>query len=137
MQKARFVLISTLILLSLAACDTQPACPQPEDESRYLSPLEVETLSSRALETPSIPIKAEIGGKMIAVDKVVTGPLCNDHWKGTIYVACDVQVAEWEEKPLFLKNCNLSIEPDTVVYVAYHNDAAYYNGCSCHASEQP
>jgi hypothetical protein len=22
-----------------------------------------------------------------------------------------------------------------VVYVAYHNDAAYYNGCSCHTGE--
>jgi len=71
------------------------------------------------------------------VDRVVTGPLCNDRWKGTIYVGCDVQVMEWEETPLFLKDCDLSIEPGTVVFVAYHNDEPYYNGCSCHTGELP
>lgn len=85
----------------------------------------------------SRPVKVEINGKMMAVDKVVTGPLCYDNWEGTVYVACDVQVLKWEKTPLFLKNCNLSIEPDTVVYVAYHNDAAYYNGCSCHTGVNP
>jgi hypothetical protein len=29
------------------------------------------------------------------------------------------------------------MEPDTVVYVAYHNDAAYYKGCSCHVNGEP
>ena len=43
-------------------------------------------------------------------------------WRGTVYVACNVQVYPWEELPTFLKDCDLEIEPDTVVYVAYHND---------------
>ena len=77
----------------------------------------------------------EIGGKTINVDKVVEGPLCNDTWSGTVYVTCNVQVYQWEDQPTFLKNCNLTIEPNTVVYVEYHNDSAYYNGCSCHTGE--
>jgi hypothetical protein len=71
------------------------------------------------------------------VDKVVEGPLCNDVWSGTVYVSCNVQVVAWVEEPVFLKNCYLTIEPGTVVYVAYHNNAAYYNGCSCHTEETP
>jgi hypothetical protein len=74
---------------------------------------------------------------MMTVDRVVSGPLCNDRWQGTVYVGCEVQVLEWSETPLFLKDCDLTIEPGTVVYVADHNDAAYYNGCSCHTGELP
>lgn len=80
----------------------------------------------------------EIGGKQMLVDKVVSGPLCNDTWQGTVYVTCDVQVAKWneDENPIFLKGCNFTVEPGTIVYVAAHNDAAYYNGCSCHTGEE-
>ncbi len=49
-----------------------------------------------------------------------------------MYVTCNVQVYPWEEQPTFLKDCNLTIEPDTVVYVAAHGDEPYYKGCSCH-----
>jgi hypothetical protein len=79
----------------------------------------------------------EVNGKMILADKVVEGPLCNDLWRGEVYVGCDVQVAAWEEEPLFLKGCELTIEPGTVVYVAAHNNEAYYKGCSCHTGEAP
>jgi hypothetical protein len=77
----------------------------------------------------------EIGGRTMKVDKVVEGPLCNDNWSGIVYVACNVQIYQWTDQPIFLKGCNLTIEPGTVVYVAYHNDEAYYNGCSCHTGE--
>lgn len=77
----------------------------------------------------------EIGSKTILVDKVVEGPLCNDTWSGTVYVTCDVQIYFWEEEPTFLKNCNLSIEPGTIVYVEYHHNNSYYEGCSCHFGE--
>lgn len=73
---------------------------------------------------------------MTNVDRIIRGPLCDDSWKGTIYVACDVQVTEWEEQPTFFKECNLEIVPGSVVYVAAHNDSAYYNGCSCHTGEE-
>jgi hypothetical protein len=124
------------ILLLLTACKEKPAsaCPPRTDEEHYLSSLDIQKLAP--VNNPS-PNEVEINGRMTTVDQVVSGPLCNGYWSGTVYVACDVQVARWEEKPLFLKDCNLSIEPDTVVYVAYHNDAAYYKGCSCHVNEEP
>jgi hypothetical protein len=76
----------------------------------------------------------EIGGETIEVDRVIEGPLCNDIWSGVIYVACNIQVEDWSTKknPTFLENCALTIGPDTVIYVAAHNDTPYYNGCSCH-----
>lgn len=77
----------------------------------------------------------EIRGRMQPVNKVVQGSLCSDKWSGEVYVSCAVQVSPWEEKPTFLDGCSLSIEPGTVVYVAHHNDEAYYNGCSCHYTE--
>ncbi len=137
MRKAICVSLSLFILLMLAACKAKPACPPREDAARFLSQPDLEALSSHTSEKLSSPTEVEINGRLMTVDKVVTGPLCNDTWKGTVYVACDVQVLEWEKEPLFLKGCNLSIEPGTVVYVAYHNDAAYYSGCSCHTGEQP
>jgi hypothetical protein len=77
----------------------------------------------------------KIRGKDIRVNKVVEGPLCNDTWSGTVYVTCNVLVYPWDKHPTFLKDCNLSIEPGTVVYVASHNSTAYYNGCSCHTGQ--
>ena len=71
------------------------------------------------------------------VDRVVQGPLCNDTWHGKVYVDCDIQIAAWEETPKFLSECDLVIAPGTVVFVAAHNDAAYYKGCSCHTAEEP
>lgn len=130
-----FALISILLLFT--SCQTKPACPPVPDEVRYLSSLDAESIPSPTqAEVPS-PLEVKISGRLMTVDRVVTGPLCKDTWKGTVYVACDVQVLQWEEEPLFLKGCNLSIEPGTVVYVAYHNDAPYYNGCSCHTGEEP
>jgi hypothetical protein len=89
-------------------------------------------------ESP-IPIEVEIQGKLVAVDKVVDYPFCNDDWSGIVYISCDARVAEAvldaDENPLFLKGCDLNIAPQTVVYVAAHNDAAYYKGCSCHTGE--
>jgi hypothetical protein len=71
------------------------------------------------------------------MDQVIEGPLCNGSWSGTVYIGCNVQVYEYEkDEPLFLKDCNLDIDPDTIVYVAYHNNAAYYKGCSCHTGKE-
>jgi hypothetical protein len=91
-----------------------------------------------ATPTPGSEIRrVVIGRSEIQVDKVVEGPLCNDNWSGTVFVACNVQVYPWTEEPTFLKDCQLNIEPQTVVYVAYHNNTAYYNGCSCHTGLTP
>ena len=91
--------------------------------------------------TLTSPQSVEIGGKIREIDKLVNYPLCNDNWSGIVYVDCDVQVAsaefDQEKNPLFFKGCNLNIEPNTIVYVAAHNDTAYYKGCSCHTGEDP
>ena len=127
-----------LMLLLLSACQAD-VCPQGS-VGYVADPAQLPDLASpadgRPVPTPSL---IEMGGKTVEVDRVIHGPLCNDTWSGTIYVACDVQVAEWteEEGPAFLQDCDLTIEPDTIVYVAAHNNAAYYNGCSsCHTREK-
>jgi hypothetical protein len=129
------ILFLTLLLpvLLLSSCAEKQVCPTPGDDKHYLSQEDLISLDAPNVERS--PVEVSIGGKMMTVDRVVTGPLCNDHWEGTIYVGCNVQVMKWEETPLFLKDCDFSIEPGTVVYVAYHNDAAYYKGCSCHTGE--
>ena len=78
-----------------------------------------------------------INDQQVQVDKLVEGALCNDTWSGLVYVGCNVQVYAWTEEPLFLKDCQLNISPNSVVYVAYHNNTAYYNGCSCHTGVTP
>jgi len=133
------VLYSTIIsfavlLILLSGCQpAKPACPPMVGTPQYLtSPL------TELMATPGsspTPATVKIGGQTITVDKVIEGTLCNDVWSGIVYVTCNVQVYQWEEQPTFLKNCNLTIATGTVVYVAYHNNAAYYNGCSCHTGE--
>ena len=130
---AFFLLLGGSILL--AGCQSaSQVCPAVTGTPGHL------TVAPGDLATPtpvSGPSTVEIGRREVQVDKVVQGPLCNDAWSGIVYVSCDVQVYPWEEQPTFLKNCDLNIEPNTVVYVASHNNAAYYNGCSCHTGETP
>jgi hypothetical protein len=137
MQKTIHVVLALFIFFLIPACTSKPACPDQNESNRFFSPEDLEDAPALSAENTPFPLTAKIGRKTMDVDKIVTGPMCNDQWKGTVYVACNVQVMKWEEKPLFLKECNLQIEPNTVVYVAYHNNAAYYNGCSCHTNEQP
>ena len=122
-------------LLFLSGCQADTSvCPPVIGTPRYLT-LPLESIPTTAPEDASEPVPEKIGGKIILIDKVIEGPLCNDTWSGTVYVTCNVQVYPWIDQPTFLKDCSLSIAPGTVVYVAYHNDAAYYNGCSCHTGE--
>ena len=133
----RYLILFALMfaLIFLTACGKPaPACPTETATSHYLTVPPAE-LPMPTLEPAATPVVMDIHGKSISVDKVVEGPLCNDTWSGTVYVKCNVQVYPWQESPTFLKDCNLSIAPGTVVYVAYHNDTAYYNGCSCHTGE--
>jgi len=135
MKYPAITLFFILPLLLLSGCQPPvPACPPAIGTPRYLT-VPPEALPTPAPDSASTPILMEIGGRTIPVDKVVEGPLCNVSWSGTVYVTCNVQVYPWEDQPTFLKNCNLSIARETVVYVAYHHDTAYYNGCSCHTGE--
>ena len=135
-------IFTSLAAFLLCACErTNTVCP-PEAADQKPGPQLPELIKSTPPGNPLLtPTQVEIHGKRITVDKVVDYPLCNDDWSGTVYVNCDVQVAEAEldadANPLFLKGCNLNIAPNTVVYVAAHNDAAYYKGCSCHTGQDP
>jgi hypothetical protein len=136
-SKIHYITILLLIFI-LTACErSQTVCPQ--DIGTPEPTLQLSDLNAMTPEPSSGPTQVEIGGKMTRVDKLVDYPLCNDDWSGVVYVSCDAQVAEAEldadSNPLFLKGCNLNIAPNTIVYVAAHNDAAYYKGCSCHTGE--
>jgi hypothetical protein len=138
-MKYRFSLILGFLVLCLAACQRQnTVCPEPEGYP-LSQPALAELIALPRNESSSERTTVQIAGKMVTVDKVVSGPLCNDTWSGKVYVGCDVIVAAWNETepPLFFKGCDLQIEPGTVVYVAGHNDAPYYRGCSCHTGEEP
>jgi hypothetical protein len=125
--------IFIVLVLFVAGCQsTGRGCPPATGTPNYLAA----SPKSLATATPGPePLEVQVGRKLIRMDKIVAGPLCNDSWSGNVYVACDVQVYPWQDAPTFLEDCDLNIAPGTVVYVAYHNDTAYYNGCSCHTGE--
>ena len=128
------ILLTAFSLLFASCQEVTPVCPPVTQTPVYL------TNPPGKLPTPTLVLdhrSVVVGRSEMPVDKVVEGALCNDHWNGTVYVACNVQVYPWQEEPDFLKNCQLTIEPLTVVYVAYHNNTAYYNGCSCHTGLTP
>ncbi len=101
------------------------------------------TYQERANPFPSItekqlnPQQIEIKGKMKDFDHFVSGQLCNNNLEGLVYVGCDIEIYAWEDKSNFLDDCNFTIEPDAIIYVAAHNNTAYYKGCnSCHMSDE-
>ncbi|MBE0685660.1 MAG: hypothetical protein IH585_06640 [Anaerolineaceae bacterium] len=88
-------------------------------------------------ETQPEPQQIEIKRKMMSFDQVVSGQLCNNHLEGLVYVGCDIEIYEWDDKSNFLNDCNFYVESNTIIYVAAHNNRAYYKGCdSCHMSEE-
>jgi hypothetical protein len=131
-------LLPALLILSLAAmvgCSGQSSVCSTEPPNL---PVELR----QGLNVPNDtgtggPIDIQIRNQRVSVDQIVHGPLCDAAWSGTVYVDCDVTVPEWdrENAPTFFEGCNLTIEDNTVVYVAHHNDEAYYTGCSCHFEE--
>ena len=136
------IFLLLLPLLFLSSCQrNNNVCP-PVTGTPPAKPALSELISIQPTPGPiPTPVVVKIGRKMIQVDKLISGPLCNDDWSGTVYVGCDTIVAEsaldTDQNPLFFKGCSLNIAPNTVVYVAAHNDAAYYKGCSCHTGEDP
>ena len=83
------------------------------------------------------PQTLEIKRKNINFDQVISGQLCNNNLAGTVYVGCDIEIYSWKEKSTFLDNCDFEVEPGTIIYVASHNNTAYYKGCdSCHTTQE-
>jgi len=137
-----YLFIMTILSVSfLVACERKNTVCPPDKKTPQPALQLADLIETTSPSSSAGTIQVEIQGKRMEVDRVVNYPLCNDDWNGTVYVSCDVQVAEAEldadANPLFLKDCNLNIAPNTVVYVAAHNDAAYYKGCSCHTGEAP
>jgi hypothetical protein len=129
-----------LFVLVLAGCArNETVCPPDTGTPR--AALQLTDLIDLPPPASAKAAEVAIGGKLIQVEKLVDYPLCNDKWSGTVYVSCAARVAEAEldsqSNPLFLKGCNLNIAPNTVVYVAAHNDAPFYKGCSCHTGAAP
>ncbi len=128
------IILGLISILVVGCQKASSVCPPATGTPQYL------TIAPEDLPSPTPAADKRlvvIGRNEILVDKVVEGPLCNDEWSGTVYVGCNVQVYTWQEEPTFLKTCQLNIDPQTVVYVAYHNNTAYYTGCSCHTGITP
>ena len=131
-----WTLLLPALCLSFTACQaSKPVCPDQPGDDRYLRGAELERALGSTPIPASSPSEVWIGSRTLAVDKLVSGPVCNDTWSGTVYVGCDVKVPAWQETPTFWKDCALEVEPGTLVYVAAHNNAAYYQGCSCHTGD--
>jgi hypothetical protein len=136
MKYRKVLLILAVMALFAGACERKDTVCPP-DSVTYTQDQAPETNAKApgsAMGSPT-PAPVEISGKTRLFDKVVHGAFCEDDWSGTVYVACDVQVATWADKPTFLDECSLSITEGTVVYVASHNNEAFYKGCSCHYTE--
>lgn len=137
-MKLRFAFLILMGMLLIVACKAD-VCPS--GSITYVpDAASLPDLATVLEAAPSGgPFTVQIGRKTIEADRVIHGPLCNDHWSGTVYVDCDIQIVAWteEEGSKFLEDCDLVIEPGTVVYVAAHNNAAYYKGCaSCHGGAE-
>ena len=117
-----------LVLLAILGTACKAQCP-PERIS-YQSDLTL--FPPQQATDPVIPTWIEIKGKPIAVDRVISGPVCNENWSGAIYVTCDIQIPFWERDPFFFQDCDFDVAEGTQVYVEAHNDKLYTEGCSCH-----
>ena len=131
MRKNAFFL--TLLFILLSACSRQSNVCAGEPANQPIEIRQQLDLESYQPELEGFLIR--VRNKETRVDQIVHGYVCDADWSGSVYVDCDVQVNEWEEKPNFFEGCDLNIDPDTVVYVAYHNDEAYFKGCSCHFND--
>jgi hypothetical protein len=140
MNKKLWMLLLPLIIIALlaAGCERKSAVCATEPPNLPVEVRQAITTSGNP-EDVVFPVEIEIRNRMVRVDEIVHGFVCDDQWRGTVYVDCDVEVPDYEvvseEEANFFKGCNLQIEEGTVVYVAFHNDEAYYKGCSCHTGE--
>jgi hypothetical protein len=124
--KTTMILISVLFLI--AACKQEPT----PSFVTYMTPPFPTAVPTSIDQQSQHPVEVNIKGKTMLVDRVIHGPICNDTWRGVIYVSSDVQVAVWGEEPTFLRDCELHIEENTIVFVASHNDEQFNKGCLCH-----
>lgn len=119
--------------LIVSACDRQKTVCS-EENIGYIE--DIATFPALEEFKPGAePTSVEINGKMKLVDHIVEGPVCNENWRDTVYVGCDIQIAAWEEAPRFFEACDFTVEPGSTIIVAHHNNEPFYRGCSCHTGE--
>jgi hypothetical protein len=126
MKTTRFGFL--LLGFLLVACSGSTC---PEGAVSYLSP----PYPPHPENTEMDPVTIILNNQEVEVDRVITGPVCNDRWTGQLYVTCDIQVPEWDQEAdeaLFFEDCDLEIEEGTVIYTEAHGNQPYYQGCSCH-----
>ncbi len=133
-MKTYTVLFVASLALFLSACERKSiVCP--EGSVTYLP--DIQALPKLTSAGNAAPVEVEIRGKTMKFDRLVEGPLCNINLSGKVYVGCDIQLQEWDKEgnPTFLKNCDFSVEPGSVIYVGLHNNAIFKKGCACHTGE--
>jgi len=120
-----------MVLVLLAGCQAaEPPCP--EGAVQYLDAAALQALP----QAEAMGGTLEVDGSQAAFDQVIHGALCNAHLAGKVYIACDIQIAAWQDAPNFLDGCDFMVEEGSEITVAAHNNAVYFKGCgSCHASE--
>ncbi len=133
MKNKTLIIFTLLAILLLTACmDASSLCLPGEIQYKERSN-PFPTLENKKLN----PQPMEIKGKTMDFDYVVSGQLCNNHLEGTVYVGCDIEIYSWEESSTFLDGCDFIVNPGTIIYVASHNNTAYYKGCSsCHMTSE-
>ena len=134
-MKTHAVLFFVFVALFSTACERK-ATVCPEGSVTYLPDLQAfpKLSSTDNPAKASGPVTVEIGGKQMKFDRLVEGPFCNIKLSGKVYVGCDIQIFEWDKEgnPVFLKDCDFSVEPGSVIYVGRHNNAIFKKGCACH-----
>ena len=133
-MKTYIVLFLVSVALFSTACERK-AIVCPEGSVTYLPG--IQALPGLSAAGNPAPVEVEIRGKTMKFDRLVEGPLCNIKLSGKVYVGCNIQIPEWdkEENPTFLKNCDFSVEPGSVIYVGVHNNSIFKKGCACHTGE--
>jgi hypothetical protein len=115
-----------IVLVPVVVVSCKSSCPP--DTVTYINPPFPPEETSNSSQSEKIDIQ----GKTIQVDEVITGLVCNDTWRGTVYVTCNIQIPAWEKDAFFFQDCDLDIEEGTVVYVEAHRNKPYKKGCTCH-----
>ncbi len=134
-MKSKLVWMLLVSCLWLTACQPAEAICD-EDTIRYVDSVDqLPPLTESADGSRPSPGEIEIKGKLTHFDDVISGPLCNNHLSGKVYITCDLEIVAWDTAPNFLDGCDFQVEPGSEITVASHNNAVYYKGCgSCHIS---
>lgn len=134
-MKRWIILLGLVLAFALSAC--QPAAPFCDQGAiTFFTEGNATPTQTTAADAPDgDDLSVEINGKLVGFDQVIHGPLCNNQLSGKVYIACDIEINAWQDKPYFLDGCQFKVSPGSVVYVAAHNNARYFQGCDyCHRS---